>query len=165
MNIYFAAPLFTMAEKLWNKAVALGIERTLNKSVLLQEIEEEEIKIVLPQDHEDDCLRDGQLDWGCVYKKCLYGISRSKLVIAVLDGSDADSGTCFEVGYAKARCMPIIGIRTDCRPSEAGASNAMLVGACDRIVKSDGSAGISSLAKSVAEAVIEVLRMSYHLEN
>jgi nucleoside 2-deoxyribosyltransferase len=36
-------------------------------------------------------------------------------VLAVLDGTDVDSGTAAEIGYAAARGLPIIGIRLDLR--------------------------------------------------
>ena len=38
----------------------------------------------------------------------LYELERSGLVVALLDGLDA--GTLFEVGYARARAIPVIGI-------------------------------------------------------
>jgi len=37
------------------------------------------------------------------------------LVIANLDGSDIDSGTSWEIGYAFAKGKPVIGIRSDFR--------------------------------------------------
>jgi len=42
-------------------------------------------------------------------------LDRADLVVAILDGSDVDSGTAWEIGYAYARGKPIIGIRTDIR--------------------------------------------------
>jgi nucleoside 2-deoxyribosyltransferase len=36
-------------------------------------------------------------------------------LLAVLDGSDVDSGTAAEIGYASARGIPIVGVRTDFR--------------------------------------------------
>jgi nucleoside 2-deoxyribosyltransferase len=37
-------------------------------------------------------------------------------VLAILDGSDVDSGTAAEIGYAAALPRPVIGLRTDLRP-------------------------------------------------
>jgi nucleoside 2-deoxyribosyltransferase len=42
-------------------------------------------------------------------------IDRCDAVLAVLDGSDVDSGTAAEVGYAFARGKPILGYRGDFR--------------------------------------------------
>jgi nucleoside 2-deoxyribosyltransferase len=36
-------------------------------------------------------------------------------VLAILDGVDVDSGTAAEIGYAAARGIPIVGVRTDLR--------------------------------------------------
>jgi nucleoside 2-deoxyribosyltransferase len=44
-------------------------------------------------------------------------IDRADAVVAVLDGTDVDSGTAAEIGYACARGKLIIGYRGDVRPS------------------------------------------------
>jgi len=44
-------------------------------------------------------------------------IDRSSIVLAVLDGTDVDSGTAAEIGYAFARDKPILGYRGDLRLS------------------------------------------------
>ena len=46
-------------------------------------------------------------------------IDDARAVVAVLDGSDVDSGTAAEIGYAagKQHPVPIIGLRFDTRPS------------------------------------------------
>jgi nucleoside 2-deoxyribosyltransferase len=80
-----------------------------------------------------------------VYKKCIEGIRSSDVVVAVLDGPDADSGTCFEVGYAKALGKPVIGIRTDTRPSQEKGVNAMLSQGCDSMIVGPSGVLISKL--------------------
>jgi nucleoside 2-deoxyribosyltransferase len=63
------------------------------------------------------------------------------LVIALLDGSQVDDGTAWEIGYFYAKKSPeqkIIGIRTDARragESEGAVVNAMVGGACDLVVR------------------------------
>jgi nucleoside 2-deoxyribosyltransferase len=44
-------------------------------------------------------------------------IDRSDFMLAILDGSDVDSGTAAEIGYAAARNKVIVGIRSDLRMS------------------------------------------------
>jgi nucleoside 2-deoxyribosyltransferase len=44
-------------------------------------------------------------------------IRRSSGVLAMLDGSDVDSGTAAEIGFASALGRPIVGVRTDWRQS------------------------------------------------
>jgi len=64
------------------------------------------------------------------------------MVIALLDGSQVDDGTAWEIGYFYARKSPeqkIIGIRTDFRragESEGAVVNPMIECSCDRIVRS-----------------------------
>jgi len=44
-------------------------------------------------------------------------IAEADSMLAILDGSDVDSGTAAEVGYACALSTPVIGLRTDTRCS------------------------------------------------
>lgn len=44
-------------------------------------------------------------------------IDRADALVAVLDGTDVDSGTAAEIGYAFARWTPIVGYRGDVRPA------------------------------------------------
>ena len=52
------------------------------------------------------------------------------------------------MGYAAARNIPLIGLRTDWRPAEDGAGNCMLTRSCRLVVK------------SINEAVTELIRFS-----
>jgi uncharacterized protein (DUF952 family) len=44
-------------------------------------------------------------------------IAQCSAVLALLDGSDVDSGTASEVGYAVGLGVPVVGLRTDLRPA------------------------------------------------
>jgi nucleoside 2-deoxyribosyltransferase len=46
-------------------------------------------------------------------------IDEAQAVVAILDGSDVDSGTAAEIGYAAGKDgpIPVIGLRLDSRPS------------------------------------------------
>jgi len=46
-------------------------------------------------------------------------------VLALLDGSDVDSGTAAEIGYAAALARPVVGLRSDIRT--AGDNEAAIV--------------------------------------
>ena len=113
MNIYFAAPLFTMAEREFNKKLANAIEE-----------KDKEINIFLPQEHSvfDEY---GEFLSKETFDSDLKAIDDCDLVLAILDGSDADSGTCYECGYAYNR-KKILGIRTDFRSGEEDGLNVML---------------------------------------
>ena len=50
---------------------------------------------------------------------------------AMLDGAQVDDGTAWEIGYAYAKGIPVIGLRTDfrlCADSDGGLVNAMIQG-------------------------------------
>jgi len=109
MKIYLAAPLFTAAEKEFNKNIA---------SVLHQSY----FKVFLPQ---EECL--AALSSREIFETCVKGIDDSDVVLGIVDGADADSGTCWEIGYSYATGKKIVLLRTDFRGSgDAGGFNAML---------------------------------------
>lgn len=107
--IYFAGPLFTAAERQFNEALA-------------QYIEQAGFAVYLPQ---KEC--HGIIKANDIFNQCIKGLDNAWCVVAILDGADADSGTSFEVGYAYAKGIPVIGLRTDFRKSaDDGHLNLML---------------------------------------
>lgn len=61
------------------------------------------------------------------FERCVAAVKGVDAVAAVLDGVDVDPGTAFEVGYARARGIPVFGARTDYRTLGAeGPVNLML---------------------------------------
>ena len=121
MVVYFAGPLFTEAEQQWN-------------ANFVEKLEGPDLEVFLPQLECAACFLFSEPPWPCVYRTCIAGIHSANVVVAVLDGPDADSGTCFEVGYAKALGKTVIGIRTDDRPSQEKGVNAMLSQGCDSMI-------------------------------
>jgi uncharacterized protein (DUF952 family)/nucleoside 2-deoxyribosyltransferase len=90
-------------------------------------------------------------------------IDRSDAVLAVLDGSDVDSGTAAEIGYAAGIGVPVVGFRTDVRSS--GENPAATVNLqVEYFIESTGGTICFDIAK-----VIEALRSAtedrfvYHL--
>ncbi len=126
-RIYLAAPLFTDAERAWN----LEVGRALRAGLPGQEV-------LLPQElcAAFDAGPGAQPDFARIFATCLEHLEGAQLVVAVLDGADADSGTSWEAGHAYARGVPVVGIRTDWRPAEDGAANCMLARSCVRLVRS-----------------------------
>ncbi len=115
--IYLAAPLFTQAEIAFNQSLA-------------DQLEAAGYKIYLPQ---QQCL--GITDPIALFDKCIQGLDKASMVLVILDGADADSGSCFEVGYAFAKSIPIVGLRTDFRGSgEYMAVNLMLSNSCQHLL-------------------------------
>lgn len=117
MIIYFAAPLFSQAEKRYNADFRDVLER-------------EGFTVILPQDF--DIGEDAK----ALYKQCLESIEKSDIVVAILDGADHDSGTSLEIGYALALKKKIIGVRSDFRTSSDmnNGCNLMIFHACDKVL-------------------------------
>ena len=110
MKVYFAAPLFTTAERAWNAEVAEGLRSAGHE-------------IFLPQEQEPG------LDDPAIFASDVAGIDWADGLVAIMDGPDPDSGTSWEVGYAFAAGKPIVLVRTDIRAhtGSAGTYNAMLM--------------------------------------
>jgi nucleoside 2-deoxyribosyltransferase len=107
-QIYLAGPLFTQGEIDFNLSLA-------------ERLSASGYRVFLPQ---QECVGSEGED---IYKTCLAGLRAADIVVAILDGADADSGTCWECGYAASREMPIVAVRTDFRISgDTGGFNAML---------------------------------------
>ena len=142
MRVYLAAPLFGIAEREFNKCLAIAIMALDSQiKVLLPQVKAQEIP-------KDDSFPANMFDW------CLNSINMADAVLAVFDGPDADSGTCIECGYAFARRIPIIGIRTDLRGSEVQGVNIMVEHVCRKlIVELDVQNSVSEIAKCALDAL------------
>ncbi len=115
--IYFAGPLFTQAEMAFNQSLA-------------DELRSQGYRVYLPQ---QECM--GTTDPKELYRRCMVGLEQACLVLVILDGTDADSGSCFEMGYAYAKGLPIVGLRTDFRGSgEHMGLNLMLTNSCTHLI-------------------------------
>ena len=103
VTVYLAGPLFSQAEKEFNKK--------LQKMML-----ESGFSVFLPQEDAADTYSEREhRHHTVIFNNCLSGLQKSDIVVAVLEGVDVDSGTAWELGYAYAAGKPIIGIRTDFR--------------------------------------------------
>ena len=115
-QIYLAGPLFSQAERDFN--------------VLLRDrLVEMGFSVFLPQedgnDTESSRMEDRQKN---IFDNDVRGIDTSDIVLAVLDGgSDVDSGTAWEMGYAYAKGIPVLGLKTDFRTfGDEGIVNLMM---------------------------------------
>lgn len=136
MRIFIAGPLFSEAEREFN----MKIDRRLR---------EQGFETFLPQ-RDVGKLWDRAKKWESqkyrrTYEEDLKGLEWSDVVIAVLDGTDVDSGTAFEIGYATARGKPVVGIKTDKRMFAEGEElNNML------------TQSIRAVARSIEELAAEL---------
>ncbi len=127
MKIYQAGPLFTEAEQDWHRKLkARLIEAGYN--------------VVWPY----ELFSQGDvIAWGNDAPRRIMEIDRAALdscdvVVALLDGTQVDDGTAWEIGYAYALGKPVIGIRTDFRSGDTSVSvvNAMIEGSVKGIALS-----------------------------
>ena len=135
MKLYFAAPLFTAAERDWNAALAAAVRAAGHEVYLAQENEPGK------KAPEIFAVDVGGIDW-------------ADGLVAVMDGADPDSGTAWEVGYAYGKGKPVVLIRTDIRKTASDGSgyNAML--AESATIKVDlPAASMGDVAAAVMEAL------------
>ena len=109
MKVYFAGPLFTTAERAWNAEVVAALRAAGHE-------------VFLPQEKEPG------KDAAGIFAADVDGIDSADGLVAVMDGPDPDSGTCWEVGYAYGNSKPIVLVRTDFRDlaGTAGRYNPMM---------------------------------------
>lgn len=100
-TVYLAAPLFSEAERDFN-------------SKLRDKIKSAGFNVFLPQEDSNN-IKDEKNRQEIIFNKNVAAIERSDIIAAVIDGTDVDSGTAWEIGYAFARRKTIIGLRTDFR--------------------------------------------------
>ncbi|MTJ83433.1 MAG: nucleoside 2-deoxyribosyltransferase [Telmatospirillum sp.] len=97
MKVYLAGPLFTTAERDFNRRLAEALRHAGHA-------------VWLPQDHEQRSRTPAE-----IFADDVEGLHWADGVVACMDGPDPDSGTCWECGYAYARGMPVVLFRTDFR--------------------------------------------------
>ena len=129
MIIYLAGPLFCESKQAWHRATKTRIEA------------ETEYDVVWPYELFDQAEI---LTWGNdaplrVMEACRDSLAVCSLVVALLDGPQVDDGTAWEIGYAHAQGIPVIGVRTDFRQAgdvPGAVVNAMVHASCRQIVRS-----------------------------
>lgn len=138
--LYYAGPLFTAAERAWN-ATNAGLLRTRLPGV----------ELLLPQEFCAiyDAPAGKRPDFASIFAACVGQLERAQAVLAVIDGADADSGTAFEMGYAYARGLPVVALRTDWRPAEDVGGNCMLTRSSAHLV-ADLEQAVAALAPLLA---------------
>ena len=99
MKVYLAGPLFTTAEREFNTRLAARLRQAGHDVFLPQEVEDrhQPARVAFEQD--------------------VAAIDDAEVVVANMDGSDPDSGTCWECGYAFGK-KPIVLFRTDFRAGD-----------------------------------------------
>jgi len=145
MLVYLAGPVFTLAERRFNEELTCTLERVCPT-----------LQILLPQRYDKEF--QGLSDFSRrMFDSLMKALDNAEVVLAVLDGPDADSGTCFEMGYAYGRGKRVVGIRTDFRDGEDQGLNLMLSNACSELIVEPSTA--TSLER-LAERIVRALRQT-----
>jgi nucleoside 2-deoxyribosyltransferase len=141
LRVYLAGPLFTLAERSFNRQLVDSIRRKAPA-----------IEFIVPQNADDDPAMKGNHDK--LFRFCIGSVDEADALVCLLDGPDADSGACIEMGYAYARGKPMIGVRTDFRGSEDQGVNLMVAGVCAEIIQAPSfSVSVDSLGEAVVDAL------------
>jgi nucleoside 2-deoxyribosyltransferase len=123
VKIYLSGPLFTQAERRWNRQLAQELQDRIAGA-----------QVILPQDFKVGSSYNNPKNFPKIFDACLDALREADVVVAVLDGPDVDSGTALELGVAHERGIPIIGVRTDYRAGQDRGTNLMVGRACARLV-------------------------------
>ena len=148
MKIYLAGPIFSEADQQWLRGLKERIEES-------GRAKGKKVEVVWPYEliSRSDIESLGDSAKQEVFHRCKSNLDRADLLIALLDGSQVDDGTAWEVGYffSVRDRSKIIGIRTDFRnagETETSMVNAMIEMSCGRIVGS---------VEELLEALSEIL--------
>ncbi|MGD2175621.1 MAG: nucleoside 2-deoxyribosyltransferase [Candidatus Brocadiaceae bacterium] len=148
MKIYLSGPLFTEAERRWNRQLATALQELISGA-----------EVFLPQDLKFGNSYNDPRDFPRIFRACIEGLRESDVVVAVLDGPDVDSGTAFEMGMAYERGVPVIGVRTDYRESQDRGINLVVAGACTELLREMSFAeNTGQLARDLAGKIVAALR-------
>ena len=126
MKIYLAASVFSQVERQYNRKLAGKLAARLPRCT-----------VVLPQDFRvgpSGASFNDRRHLATIYRQCVEELTASDLVLALLDGSDVDSGVAYEVGYARGIGKPVLGVRTDYRQLQVKGINMMLAEGCTHVI-------------------------------
>lgn len=148
MRVYCAGPIFTQAQRAWLRRLGERLRRDGHDAFVPAEAEEE-----FMETHRELTPKERQ----AVFDANTAKLAAAHLVVACLDGVDADSGTAWEVGFAHARRIPVLGYRTDYRSQgREGPVNLMLDRSCSGFLwvpEATPDAMLDRLGEAVAEPI------------
>ncbi|MBG9983160.1 nucleoside 2-deoxyribosyltransferase [Aerococcaceae bacterium DSM 111020] len=150
MQIYFAAPLFSEAELLYNEHVVEKIRQSFPN-----------IDVFLPQEQADINDKQSYADSKMIAQLDTDALLDSNMLVAVLDGLSIDPGVASEIGIAYQAGIPIIGLYTDSR--QQGATNQQKLDALQELAESQFSyinlytVGLIKLNGTVVDSINQLI--------
>jgi nucleoside 2-deoxyribosyltransferase len=112
-KVYLAGPLFTEPERAFLDDVARHL-RQLGHEVFVP--------------HEHELAIEAASAATEIFETDTAGLAAAEVIVAVVDGTDVDSGTAAELGWAAATNKLIIGLSTDMRVHKSGLQNLFVAG-------------------------------------
>lgn len=146
MRLYCAGPIFTHAQRAWLRDLGERLRAEGHDVFVPAEAEQEFVEAA---------RAPKQPERRATFEANVAKLTASQLVVACLDGVDVDAGTSWEVGFAHARRIPVLGYRFDYRSlGREGTVNLMLEHACARLLwvpMATPAAMLDRLAEAVEE--------------
>lgn len=136
-RIYLAGPLFSEAERSWHHNTKQHLQTLAAQQGTMLEVVWP-YELITPEEME----ALGERARPEIFQRCKQSLEGADILVALLDGTQVDDGTAWEIGYFfanRSASQPIIGVRTDFRAageSSTAVVNAMIEMACCRIVRS-----------------------------
>lgn len=103
VKAYLANGLFSLGDRMLNDHLAKLLRLNCG------------IEVYVPQENDEINDKSNFADSKEIAAQDCYELLGSDFVVAVLDGSEIDSGVAAEIGIAFARQIPVIGLITDIR--------------------------------------------------
>ncbi|RQD84681.1 MAG: nucleoside 2-deoxyribosyltransferase [Methanocalculus sp. MSAO_Arc2] len=101
-RVYLASPLFSEAERRYNEMI---------RDLLTTHC----FEVYFPQEVGQDTSYRPYEAMEAIFNSHCAALKNCDWMVAIIDGSDADSGTAWEMGYVCALGIPVISLRTDFR--------------------------------------------------
>jgi len=118
--IYIAGPLFTEEQRRYLEKVEKAIQEIGYKTYL---------------PHRDaGIFKRNENSGEEFFKKDIEKINECNIVVAVLNGSEVDSGTSWEMGFAYSKNIKIYGILDDTRKPSKNLLNPMILNSTTEVV-------------------------------
>lgn len=149
-KIYFASPLFSEMELLYNTTIVTKIREQFPN-----------VSVYLPQEQMAINDKNAYANAKTIAQYDTKELLDSQLVIAVLDGAIIDVGVASEIGVAYQADIPVLGLYTDSR--QQGATNQKKLDALKDVAESQFSyvnlytAGLIKLNGEIVRSSKELL--------
>lgn len=149
-KIYFASPLFSEMELLYNTTIVTKIREQFPN-----------VSVYLPQEQMAINDKNAYANAKTIAQYDTKELLDSQLVIAVLDGAIIDVGVASEIGVAYQADIPVLGLYTDSR--QQGATNQKKLDALKDVAESQFSyvnlytAGLIKLNGKIVRSSKELL--------